>query len=38
MPEKKVSAPAAEAPAAEGKTRKSTKAPVAARRWHLSCM
>ena len=28
MPEKKVSAPAAEAPAAEGKTRKSTKAPA----------
>ena len=27
MPEKKVSAPAADAPAAEGKTRKSTKAP-----------
>ena len=26
MPEKKVSAPAADAPAAEGKTRKSTKA------------
>lgn len=32
MPEKKVSTPAADAPAAEGKTRKSTKAP--ARRWH----
>ena len=28
MPEKKVSAPAAEAPAAEGKTRKSAKAPA----------
>ena len=28
MPEKKVSAPAAEAPVAEGKTRKSTKAPA----------
>ena len=28
MPEKKVSAPAAEAPAAEGKTRKSTKVGV----------
>ena len=28
MPEKKVSAPAADAPAAEGKTRKSTKAPA----------
>ena len=27
MPEKKVSTPAADAPAAEGKTRKSTKAP-----------
>ena len=40
MPEKKVSTPAADAPAAEGKTRKSTKGPaaVAARRWHLSCM
>ena len=28
MPEKKVSAPAADAPAAEGKTRKSAKAPA----------
>ena len=28
MPEKKVSTPAADAPAAEGKTRKSTKAPA----------
>ena len=35
MPEKKVSTPAADAPAAEGKTRKSTKLPpaAAARRW-----
>ena len=32
MPEKKVSTPAADAPAAEGKTRNSTKAPAAGTR------